>query len=287
MIKPAFSTVACPNWTLQTVAERGAEWGYPAVELRTFGEGSRHFACDPALTSPEKVRRLFVGAGVQVCSIATSVAFDEQIKPPVLGLVLSDTEVAVRAAKRAVDLAAALECPLVRVFGFELTSREKRAKGVRRIADRLKMVADHADRTGVRLALENGGTFASAADLAEVLDVVDSPLVGAFYNVAAASAAGERPWHGINVLGSRVLAVRVKDLKDGRPVALGTGTVPCHEAIEVLSANDFEGPVVFEWDRAWLADLETAEKVLPGAIRTMAQWAAGVHGARASHASMR
>ncbi len=39
-MKPAFSTVACPEWTLEDVAEFAGRSGYQGVELRTFGHSS-------------------------------------------------------------------------------------------------------------------------------------------------------------------------------------------------------------------------------------------------------
>ena len=56
-MKLAFSTVATAEWTLEEVAAFAEEVGYDGVELRTFGSGSSRFACDPALTSPEKIRK--------------------------------------------------------------------------------------------------------------------------------------------------------------------------------------------------------------------------------------
>src|SRR5688572_18579331 len=97
MFKTAFSTVACPEWTLARVASAAAEYGYSGVELRTFGSGSTQFACDPALTAPEKVRSLFGAAGTEIASLATSVAFDEPVRPPVLGRAIGDYERTVRA----------------------------------------------------------------------------------------------------------------------------------------------------------------------------------------------
>ncbi len=38
-IKLAFSTVACPDWTLSQVVDRASEMGYQGVELRTLGPG--------------------------------------------------------------------------------------------------------------------------------------------------------------------------------------------------------------------------------------------------------
>src|SRR5579862_7295833 len=115
MFKTAFSTVACPEWTLSRAMQGAAEYGFDGVELRTFGSGSRELACDPALTDPEKVRRLAADAGVQIACLGTGVAFDEPIRPPVLGRVLGDPEKSIRRAKSAIELATQVECPLVRV----------------------------------------------------------------------------------------------------------------------------------------------------------------------------
>ena len=82
--------------------------------------------------------------------------------------------------------------------------RETLAAGglrVARIAERLGRVADHCRNSGVRLLLENGGSFATAAQVCEILDAVDSPMVAASYNLAVARAAGEDIARGVNVLG--------------------------------------------------------------------------------------
>src|ERR1043165_2048598 len=170
-MKPAFSTVACPDWTLERVCEVAESVGALGVELRTFGSGSTEFACEPALTSADKVRQLFDKAGVVPCCLATSLRFDRPFDPPVLGRLL-DSEQEVREAKSAIDLARELEIASVRVFGFELGGNESRAEGVARVVDRLAKVADHCRNTGVRLLIENGGSFATGADLADLLDRV-------------------------------------------------------------------------------------------------------------------
>ena len=84
MLKPAFSTVACPEWPLETVFANAARMGYLAVELRTFGDNSRSFACDPALTAPEKIRGYTDKFGVQVGVLGTGIRFDAPISPCLL-----------------------------------------------------------------------------------------------------------------------------------------------------------------------------------------------------------
>lgn len=272
MLKPAFSTVACPEWTLDRVPAAARQFGFEAVELRTFGPASRELTCDPALTDETKTASMFARHGVEILSLATSVRFDEPILPPVIGAVIADTERPVRDANRAVDLAAALGCPHVRVFGFEIGARERRISGIARIVDRLRMVLDHARTTGVRLVLENGGSFPRATDLLEILDAVSSPLLGACYSVEQGHLAGETPADAVRILGDRLWVARMGDWRGGRPVVLGTGEVPCRELVESLAASGFDGPVVYEWPRLWVPEIEPAERVLPQAVVTIYGW---------------
>jgi sugar phosphate isomerase/epimerase len=279
MLKPAFSTVACPEWTLDRVALAAGRLGFLGVELRTFDVSSRRFACDPALTDPAKVRRLMGDAGVEVCSIATDCSFDALVLPPVIGHVITDTEVQVRRAERAIDLAAALGAPHVRVYGFRVPAVDSRTGCITRIAERLRKVADHAEKTGVKVALQNGGSFSTVPETLEVLEAVNHPLMRVSYCVASAFVAGETPASGLARIASagqdRLALLRVKDLRDGLPVPLGTGGVPVRAAMSAAASAFARTDTwcVFEWDRAWLPDIGEPEFALEHAARTMYQWA--------------
>ncbi len=269
MIQPAFSTVACADWPLDLIASRCKLWGFPGIELRTFGDASREFACDPALTDALKIRRMFHEAGTQICSLATSIGFDEPIRPPVIGNAIGDTERTVRAAKRAIDLAITIECPLVRVFGFEIHHAEPQKAALARIVARLKRVVDHAHRTGVRVMLENAGGFPTSTSIIQIIDAVNSPLLGACFNVANAHAAGEDPGIGAANLDDRLLALRIKDLKRGRPVPLGTGEIEWTGAVKAAARTKLDEVLIYEWDRAWIPDLASADEILPGAAKAL------------------
>lgn len=276
MLTPAFSTVACHEWTLDRVALAAQRLGFTAVELRTFGVDSRSFACDPALTDSAKIRRLFAEAGVSICSLATDLRFDTPVNPPVVGHLIADQEVSVRAARRAVDIAASIECPLVRVFGFRLPQKEEagkgRAGGVARVIDRLGKVVDHAAKTGVKIAFENGGSFGTSVQVKEVIDTIRSPLFVASYNVAAAQNAGENPADGVARLGKDLALLRLKDMKNGLPVVLGTGEIAVRDAVIAAGKSVPGAPVVFEWDRAWVTEIGEPEFALDHAARTLWQW---------------
>jgi sugar phosphate isomerase/epimerase len=251
-MKPAFSTVACPEWTFPQLVQHAERWGFLGCELRTFGYGSTQFSCDPALTSPAKLRLLLERAGIEVVSLATSIRYDEPITPPILGNVLSDTEKSVRETKGAIDLAVRMECPYVRVFGFEIVGHEPRKSAIARIASRLGKAADHARNSGVKLLIENGGSFATSAQLAELMDAVGNPLLEAAYSLPVAALAGEKPEDGINVLSDRLACVKVRDFKGHQPCALGEGEMDTRGGIAALARAGFKGWVVYEYDRAWI-----------------------------------
>lgn len=275
-MKIAFSTVACPDWTLTRVAEEATLWGYDGVELRTMGDGGSRLACDPALTGEAKVRRLLDEQGVEVCSLGSSLRYDEPLRPPPpLGYALGDYERPVRESKPVIDLAAALGAPVVRVFGFEGHGHESGKAVLRRVVDRLRLTLDACRNTGVRLAFENGGWFATAGQVREVIDAVNHPLLGACYSLAAGHAAGDSVADALATLGDDLLLARVKDVRDGMPCPPGEGDLPCEAYVSALADRGWRGWAVFEWDAAWIPGLTPAEDVLPAAAKTLSAWANG------------
>ncbi|MFG0258095.1 MAG: sugar phosphate isomerase/epimerase family protein [Phycisphaerales bacterium JB043] len=273
MIRSAFSTVGCHERTLEDVIALYLDSPFDGVEFRTFGDGSSRFACDPALTSRVKLRRMLDGAGVSISSLATSARFDEPLMPPPpVGYVIGDSERCVREAKQHIDLASALGVGCVRVFGFEGCVSESWRSLVRRMSERLKKLADHARNTNVTIVLENGGDCARVEQLLEVIDVVSSPQLRACYSLSSAWSAGEDPIEGFRMLGSEVRLVRVKDLRDGRPVMLGDGELACESFCTSLRSSGYDGWVVWEWDRAWLPELRPLDEVAREAGRRLIEW---------------
>ncbi|MDX2114622.1 MAG: sugar phosphate isomerase/epimerase [Planctomycetota bacterium] len=279
MIRPAFSTVACPTWTLERVTESAALWGYMGVELRSFGAGAASFACDPALTAGQKVRRLFDDAGLEVAGVASGLRFDQPVFPPVLGHLLPAAQAAVNEGRHMVEVASAIEAGYLRVFAFDKPRSSRRAL-YGRIRDRLAKVCDHARNRDVMVLLENGGGFASAHDLLDLAAAINSPQLGFSYDVATGAAAGDTPAEAIEQLGPRLAAVRLRDQRSGTPCILGEGDVPCMQAVRALRASDetwgTDPWVVVTWDRAWLPELAPADDVLPASADIIVKWAGGL-----------
>jgi len=287
MFRLAASTIACPDWPLDVVMPHLSMWGYEGVELRTFGAGDSRIASEPALTSRDKTRALAADHGLEIASIATSGRYDRRVRPPVLGHLIGDPEASVRASKRDVTLAIEVGAPIVRVYAYDIPPRERRSTALRRIAHRLRLVCDHARNNGVRLALQNGGAFGTAQDLAELVDRVDSPLLGAAYDVATGVEADDDPADAIALLGKRLIQARLSDIKDGESVPPGRGDSHNRRFVKALVESDFNGWLVYEWPKLFLPAIDGPTDSLPRAAETVYRWLAEVAAPTGSEESAR
>lgn len=263
----AFSTSACPEWTIETVAAKAREMQFDGVEFRSFGPGSTRIACDPMLTDPSKIDGLFSRLGLTPLSIATSLSFDEPIRPPVIGRVLRDQSVQPRRCKRFVLQASKMDCPFVRVFAFQTHGKESPEAASKRITNRLFMAVDGCAKTGVRLLLENGGSFRTASALKPLVRASDMDgLLAVSYSVPVGRAAGESLEDALDLLGDKIQIVKIKDFKDGAPSIAGEGDQDVAGTLDTLASRGFRGWVVYEHDRLWMPEAispETALEPLP------------------------
>lgn len=268
----AFSTVACPDWTLERVMSFADDAEYQGVELRSFGWGETGFACEPALTDPKKVRRLAIESGTHVMCLGTSLRFDAPVWPPVIGRALPGHDRNLREACRFVALANELECPTLRVFGFDPGNGEKRHKTVARVVERLQELLAAASKHRVSIVFENGGVFERAEHVAEVLSECDSPWLGASYNIAVGAHGGDHVEAALDLLGDRLVSVKLKDMRGKQPVEIGHGDMPLERGVGHLARTGFGGWVVVEWIRHWRPELAEPEGVLRRALETTEGW---------------
>jgi len=273
MIRPAFSSVAFPDWTLDRVARAAAEFGYLGVEARSFGQGSTTLACDPALSSPENVRRAFDDAGVDLACLATGARFDQPIFPPVVGYLLPSQHIPLEEAKHLVDVAHDVKAPFIRVYAWDVPKGQSRRATIKLVADRISKVCDYARGRDVTVLIENGGAFSSYTDLAEILHRVGSPLLAVAYDLQAAVDAGDNPTTGLRELGRSVRVARIRDRRSGNPCPIGTGELPVRGFLKCLADMGSDAWTVVTWDRLWLPHLDPAETVLPDAARMLFEFA--------------
>ena len=261
----AFSTLACGEWSRETVIERAAAFGYDGVEWRGGPQGH----VSPALSATERqaLRRRVADAGL--VSLAVT-AYSRFVSP----------EAAERAAqldhlRQHLDLAADLGATYVRTFIGQLPPGRSVAQAAPAICDNLRAAAEYAAQRGLIVGVESHDNWVRSPALAEIIEAVPHPALRALWDFGNAFAAGEDPAEGLRLLRPHLGYVHVKDgvLQAGqwRLTQLGQGQVPLKNVIQGLLAMGYTGGLTFEWERAFHPELDPAETALPAALAVLRQ----------------
>lgn len=265
-MKLAYSTLGCPDWSIEQVAEQAARLGYGGVEIRLLG--SELLPADLPAAERHRIRRLFDGVGVAICCVATSARF-------------SSANARERAANedlaaRFMAIAADWGCPLIRVFGGEFPAGVAPDTVTGYVAESLQRVGEYGATLGVTAVLETHDGFAAGATVAATLARVASPNVGALWDTHHPYRMGETAAQTMALLGSRLRHVHIKDARragDGwQLVLLGDGEVPVAESIAAIRAGGYDGWYCVEWEKKWHPTIPAPEVALPqhvAALRPM------------------
>ena len=290
-MKFAFSTLACPKWSVKQVIENALDMGYDGIEWRLL-DGS---IIDPIRDSAKVVDVVAAcrKRGLDVCALDTSCSFNH-----------ADSEVRAKQIQDLlnwVQLAQEVHVPIVRVFGGkdEQSSSPQPSQDEANtwVADSLRFVASKIERSSVTVALETHDAFSSARRVASVLQTVNSSRIGALWDSHHPYRVGETVEDVVNALQGRIAHVHVKDARrdrfitslsgiDSVPgrdksvptdstgwqlVPLGEGEVPVREQLHILTQQGYTGYVSVEWEKHWHPELAEPEIALPQHIAWLKQ----------------
>jgi sugar phosphate isomerase/epimerase len=246
----AFSTLACPDWPLERVADLAVRCGYEGVELRIV-DGD---LVSPAMSGAQRrrTRRILRDAGLEVCCVGTSFEIANPFARIDEGLA-------------SVELAAELGGNMIRLFGGA-PDGEASITTAGRVAERATALAERGRSLGVTVAVETHDTFASGAALADVL--TDAPEdVGIIWDTLNASLTDEPPERTSAAIGDRLVHVHIKD--GGRPPdleenrLLGDGSVPLGAIVQLLATRGYDRWLSVEWEKRWQPTIPDADIALP------------------------
>lgn len=256
-MKLAFSTLGCPEWNLEQIADAACSLGYQGIELRALG-GSINLLDRPELQARaiEQTRAFLQDQNLSICCVDTSCSFDA-----VDDCVRQEN---VEIALRHCELATALGAALIRVFPNEIPARATREETRDRIAASLREVAKRTP-SGVRIGLETHGDFARGQAAAEIIRLVDEDNVGLVWDVANALAAGDSIEESARAVAPYLMHVHLRDARavagdeHWLPVLAGRGAVSFVETIDALHGLAYQGYVSFEWEKYWHPEIEEPE----------------------------
>lgn len=271
-MKLAFSTLGCPKWSLDEIIRNAVAWGYHGVELRGL-QDEMFLPKHPELTegNRETTRKRFHDAGLQIVALGSSAR---------LGVTESEWQKQFDEARAYAELAAALHCPVVRVFGGNIPEGMDKEAYFATVAERLQVLAEFARPLRVTMALETHDALVKAEDVSKILEKVAAENAGCVWDVHHSVRAGETPKQSVGFLGKRIVATHLKDsvVKGGkiRYVPVGQGDIPLIDAIKSLREIGYQGFLTFEWEKRWHPDLEEPEVVFPHFSTTLQAWLRGL-----------
>ncbi|MBX3081570.1 MAG: sugar phosphate isomerase/epimerase [Anaerolineae bacterium] len=256
MMKLAFTTLACPNWSLQQVIDAAQHNGYAGLEFRLYnGEVITPTTLDPSARA--LIKSSCRAAGLQIPCLDTSV----RVATP-------DAEqraAHLRDGLAMLEIAADWESPFIRVFGSPPADTPVEVAKAAAI-DCLTPLAKRGQELGVTVLLETHDAFSSTVTVMDVLNQV--PAAGALWDTLHPCRVGELPTESAGRLGNRTLHVHVKD---GRPAngenwdltLLGEGDVPIPTILAVLHGRGYDGWLSVEWEKKWHPDIAEPEIAIP------------------------
>lgn len=260
----AFSTISCPAYSFNQIADAARRYGYDGVELYAL-EGDRLTPDILARRLDEAIRAL---AGIPIASInswgkLSSPDPDERHR--------QEAQIG-----RTLELATELGCPLVKTFGGELPADRGRDEVFDYMAENLGRLALRADALGVTVVVETHDGFCLGSDLAHLLERVNHPRIAALWDVHHPYRMGESPEDTDRLLGARVAHAHVKDAirVDGgwRFVPLGEGELPVRSMVSHLRARNFDGFIAVDWEKMWHPEIEGPERALPQHIAVLREY---------------
>jgi sugar phosphate isomerase/epimerase len=264
-MKLSFSTLGCPEWTLEQIARKAREYGYDGVELRVADDGV-HLSPEAPPAEVERAAGLFRDAGVPVVSLcgyaSFSAAAPEQVQSNQ------------RLMRKLIAIAQALGARWIRAYGGKYAKDEDVAVVARRVAAAVRPVAEEAARHSVTIAIETHTHWAAGENLMRILEGTRGLPVGVLFDVNNTLCDTGEWRRTYDLIKAHVCYCHVKDeyrTPDGRGhhVMLGAGHLPLRDVLGQLKRDQFGGFLSLEWEKRWTPELEPPERIFPQYVYKM------------------
>lgn len=262
-MKIAYSTLACPQWTVEEAVAAAVHSGYDAIEWRLAdGELIGPETPEPVL---RRLRDVPIASGIAIACLDTSCR--------VVQASSQERAETIEAAQRMLDIAASIGAPFVRVFGGPLPDGMTHAAMIAPTAEVLQRIGTYAAERNIVVTLETHDAWSDSANVLALIHAAASPAVKVLWDIHHTYRSGETPTQSVTTLGTSIAYVHVKD---GRPrpnipdawelCLLNEGIVPLQEAYTALKHSGYDGYISLEWEKKWHPEIDEPEIALPQAV---------------------
>jgi len=259
IVKIAFSTLACPDWTWPDIYSMAKDFRFDGIEIRGLGNEIFSVKAQPFTekqlpATVEKLRSL--NLEIPCLSSGACLKFKDKF------------DVAENEVKEYAKLAQKLDASYIRILA-DLNPGPEDEVDDDYIIEALKKLVPIAEEYNVTLLVETNGVYSDTARLAKVLAKVGSRKVAALWDMHHPYRyGGEAPETTVANLGEYIKYIQVKDsiMREDGSVEyriMGTGDIPVKEMIEALDTINYNGYISLEWVKRWARDLSDAGIVIP------------------------
>lgn len=260
--KLVFSTIGCPDWSLDEMLRFGRQHGFAGIEFRGV-QRELDITKVTAFSTPQNIATTMAKMQDHQLSIVALAASSRMHVSAAADRVKQLDE-----AKRYIDLAAAVNCPYIRVFGDKLPKTEDKQQTIDRIVRGLTELGEYAKNTGVKVLMETHGDLVMSRDLYAIMTAVNRADVGVLWDFFNMWVGGNEPT--AEAFRRIVPFVHHVQIKDGNKTAtgyqltlMGEGSSPLHEALSVLTEHRYNGFYTLEWEKLWHPELQDPEFAFP------------------------
>lgn len=247
----AYSTNAYTRFSLAEAVERIAALGFAGVEI--LCDTPHWFPGRTTAAEAERLGERLAGLGLAVSNLNVNTAngyFDPAPPENTFEPSLSSRNPDWRRWRldysiAALDLARRVGARNISVTSGRPESGGTPAEGLDLFVDSLKRLCEAAEPLGVRVGVEYepGLLVERAGELAEVMERVGSPLLGANLDIGHSWLDGEAPEAAVGLLAGRIWNLHLEDIAGRKHYHLipGEGDLPFGRYFQALDAAGYDG----------------------------------------------
>lgn len=268
--KLAFSTLGCPDWSLQKIMEFAAANGFSGIELRGVMR-QMDLTQVPAFSNAAAIEQTLGAIKAHKLNFVNLGSSCTLHFPPG-----AERDKQLDEGKRFIELAGMLECPYIRVFPNNFIKDQSREKTLELIANGLNTLGVFAKGSGVQVLMETHGDLVKLEDLSALMNQVVESNVGLVWDPCNMWVATKvEPAAVYPALKKYIRHTHIKDARmvNGQPqyAFLGEGEMPILQAVDLLAKDQFKGYYSFEWEKLWHPEIAEPEPAFTAYSKTLRQ----------------
>jgi protein FrlC len=251
MMRLAFSTNAFVRFSVIEAVERIAEIGYEGVEI--LADVPHLYPFSVSESELKKLTSVLDRCGLHVANLNANTAmgyYGRTFWEPLFEPSLANPDQAARKwrvdySKRCIDLARVLGSRNISITSGRVVPGNSPETASNLLRESLEAVLEHAEKVGIRVGIEYepGLLVERCEELRTLIEVMNSPYLGANLDLGHSHVLGEDPETVVAGLSPRIFHIHVEDIRSRKHHHLipGLGEIDFTGLFEVLERHAYDG----------------------------------------------